>query len=206
MRMVIPENVKRLDPIYARRFVGPVYTFRLRRLMKWTRPEGQRVLDAGCGYGLLMYMLRDKGAAFPVTGLNLNLKQLNAAKEIMGKTEGDGFLWINADIKNMPFPSGYFDIVYATDVLEHIKDLPSALAEIWRVLKPGGCLAASLPTEGRLYDLGRNVFGDGNKPEDHYWTAAEVESEILNKFSPWKKGYAPGFWLPIYRLIAARKT
>ncbi|MFH1618395.1 MAG: class I SAM-dependent methyltransferase [bacterium] len=199
------QKIKRLDPIYAARFVGPVYASRLNRLVKWTRPKGKKVLDAGCGFGLLMHMLRHSGAQYPVTGLNINQRQLDAARKSIEEPGAQAFSWINADILNMPFASENFDIVYATDVLEHIKELPVALAEISRVLKPGGILAASLPTEGGLYNLGRNIFGDGHKPRDHYRSAAEIETEILEKFSVEKRGYAPGFWLPIYRLITAEK-
>jgi SAM-dependent methyltransferase len=60
--------------------------------------------------------------------------------------------------RRMPFEDASFDRVLAVHVLEHLPDLPAALAEIRRVLKPGGRFVAVIPCEGGLaYSLARRV-------------------------------------------------
>jgi SAM-dependent methyltransferase len=60
--------------------------------------------------------------------------------------------------KRLEYPDNYFDRIIAIHVLEHLYDLPSALAEIRRLLRPDGVLAAVIPCEGGLaYRLGRRL-------------------------------------------------
>ena len=198
----IPEEIKKLDLIYNDRFTGPVYYHRLVKLLADVDFAGKKVLDAGCGYGLPSYVVRRGYGAAYVAGLNINPGQLEEARKVFDRYQGD-VVFINADMRAMPFADNSFDVVLATDVLEHIKDLGAALDEVSRVLKPGGVIAVSLPSENLLYDIGRNIFGGGRKPADHFWTAAQAEKVILSKFRPLKVSYAPFFFMPLYRLILA---
>lgn len=63
--------------------------------------------------------------------------------------------------ERLPFPDGSFDRVLAIHVLEHLPNLPAALAEIRRVLRRGGCLLVVIPCEGGLaYGLARRVSAE----------------------------------------------
>ncbi|MFI6207420.1 class I SAM-dependent methyltransferase [Streptomyces sp. NPDC051041] len=100
---------------------------------------GRRVLDAGCGSGPLSAALRDRGAV--VTGIDASAGMLALARRRLG---GDVALHM-ADLRDrLPFGDGAFDDVVASLVLHYLEDWGPTLAEIRRVLRPGGRLIASV--------------------------------------------------------------
>ncbi|MBB5858188.1 methyltransferase domain-containing protein [Amycolatopsis umgeniensis] len=97
--------------------------------------SGRRILDAGCGAGPLFQALRDRGA--DMTGFDLSAKMVELARKRLGD---DAALRV-ADIgKPLPFPDDEFDDVVAALVLHYLEDWAAPLAELRRVLKPGGRL------------------------------------------------------------------
>jgi SAM-dependent methyltransferase len=100
---------------------------------------GRRILDAGCGSGPLFAALRDQGAI--LTGIDKSAGMLELARRRLGD---DADLQV-ADLSSpLPFPEGRFDDVTASLVLHYLEDWGPALAELRRVLKPGGRLIASV--------------------------------------------------------------
>jgi ubiquinone/menaquinone biosynthesis C-methylase UbiE len=100
---------------------------------------GRQVLDVGCGSGPLFASLRDRGAH--VTGFDSSAGMLELARKRLGP---DAALHL-ADLGDpMPFPDGAFDDVVASLVLHYLEDWTVALAELRRVLKPGGRLIVSV--------------------------------------------------------------
>lgn len=100
---------------------------------------GRRILDAGCGSGPLFAALRDRGAI--VTGFDKSAGMLELARRRLGD---DADLQM-ADLGSpLPFPDGRFDDVTASLVLHYLEDWGPALAELRRVLKPGGRLIVSV--------------------------------------------------------------
>lgn len=98
--------------------------------------------------------------------------------------------------KRLPYPDNYFDRVIAIHVLEHLYNLPAALAEIQRVLRAEGVLAAVIPCEGGFaYSLGRRlttqrVFErryqvpyDWHVRAEHPNRPGEVFEEIAKRFA-----------------------
>lgn len=101
------------------------------------RSKSMRVLDVGCGTGLNARILRDMGHT--VVGTDLSPVAIERLKEA-------GFEGYVCDVPaGLPFESGSFDLVYASEVIEHIGDTEGFLAELARVLKPGGMLMLSTP-------------------------------------------------------------
>jgi ubiquinone/menaquinone biosynthesis C-methylase UbiE len=93
--------------------------------------------------------------------------------------------------QGLPFPDGYFHRILAIHVLEHLTNLPAALGEIRRVLKPGGAFLAVLPCEGGLlYGFCRRISAqrifEKRYKQDYGWfirsehvnTAREILAEI----------------------------
>jgi SAM-dependent methyltransferase len=100
---------------------------------------GRRILDAGCGAGSLVSALRDRGAI--VTGFDKSAGMLELARRRLGD---DADLRVAELGSPLPFPDGTFDDVTASVVLHYLEDWGPALAEIRRVLKPGGRLIVSV--------------------------------------------------------------
>jgi 2-polyprenyl-3-methyl-5-hydroxy-6-metoxy-1,4-benzoquinol methylase len=71
-----------------------------------------------------------------------------------------------------------FDLINALDVLEHVDDLPRTLSELLNLLKPGGRLVVSGPTENILYQIGRRLAGPEYSGEYHERGIAEIKHEL----------------------------
>jgi SAM-dependent methyltransferase len=100
---------------------------------------GRRILDAGCGSGPLFAALRDRGAI--VRGFDTSTGMLELARRRLG----DGADLRVVDLGGpLPYPDDTFDDVVASLVLHYLEDWGPALAELRRVLKPGGRLIASV--------------------------------------------------------------
>ncbi|MFJ7068162.1 class I SAM-dependent methyltransferase [Streptomyces sp. NPDC101115] len=99
----------------------------------------RRILDAGCGSGPLSAALRDRGAV--VTGIDVSAGMLALARRRLG----DEVPLHLADLSEpLPFADGAFDDVVASLVLHYLEDWGPTLAELRRVLRPGGRLIASV--------------------------------------------------------------
>jgi ubiquinone/menaquinone biosynthesis C-methylase UbiE len=100
---------------------------------------GRRILDAGCGSGPLSVALRDGGA--DVTGVDASAGMLALARRRLG----DDVALHMVDLRDrLPFADGAFDDVVASLVLHYLEDWGPTLAELRRVLTPGGRLIASV--------------------------------------------------------------
>jgi 2-polyprenyl-6-hydroxyphenyl methylase / 3-demethylubiquinone-9 3-methyltransferase len=107
---------------------------------------GRLVLDAGCGGGLVARELAAAGAE--VVGVDRSLGSLGVARRAVRRgpgnprgvprTVGASFSPAQGRLERLPFAAGSFNAVVAADVLEHLPDLPAAVAELARVLAPGG--------------------------------------------------------------------
>jgi SAM-dependent methyltransferase len=98
---------------------------------------GERVLDVGSGPGLLASAMADRvGATGQVTGVDISAPLL-----AMSAAHGAHQPWLafrHGDATSLPFPDGQFDVAVVTQVLEYVRDVQTALAELARVVRPGG--------------------------------------------------------------------
>jgi SAM-dependent methyltransferase len=103
-----------------------------------------RILDAGCGTGGMLRALERKGAAL---GIDVSTEAIRFARRRAGPSP-----LVRGDVSRLPFASSSFDLVTSFDVLYHrnVPDDALALAELARVLKPGGILLMRVPAFDRL--------------------------------------------------------
>ena len=122
--------------------------FRSRRHVIWAlmeragTPPSPRILDAGCGTGRNLLELRHIGSA---EGVDLSPRAVEFCRRrgLDGVHEGS--------LEDLPFESGRFDLLLATDVIEHLPDDGPALAELRRVAAPGGRLLITVPAYNWLW-------------------------------------------------------
>jgi SAM-dependent methyltransferase len=98
-------------------------------------PRGGRVLDVGCGPGTYSAALRARDASLRVTGVDLSVGMLAAAR-------GAGVMGVACDAVRLPYGVSTFDAVMANHMLYHVERIADAVAEFRRVLHPGGVLLA----------------------------------------------------------------
>lgn len=123
-----PENLK-VPSFIARRLDEIIATFEPYR-------KENRLLDVGCGAGSFLEAARRAG--WHATGLEVSR---TAAEHVRGL----GFEVFNGELDSAGYPEGHFDVVVASEVLEHVPD-PLGLARgMARVLRPGGLLWATTP-------------------------------------------------------------
>jgi SAM-dependent methyltransferase len=112
----------------------------VRWLVRRHAPAAERVLEIGCGTGFVLAALRQALPAARIAGSELHSRGLAAAR----RRHGEAVELIQMDARHCHL-AGTVDLVGAFDVLEHIPQDGDVLAEIARVLKPGGILIATVP-------------------------------------------------------------
>ncbi|MGY9083630.1 MAG: class I SAM-dependent methyltransferase [Acidimicrobiales bacterium] len=112
---------------------------------------GHELLDLGCGFGRHAFEAARRGAH--VTACDMAVPELVDVRNTFGAMHDAGELddsvrcaQIAGDATRLPFGDNTFDRIIASEVLEHIPSDIDALAELTRVLKPGGVIAATVPT------------------------------------------------------------
>jgi SAM-dependent methyltransferase len=116
---------------------------RRRALLLSEAKPGERVLDLGCGAGRFVAALRD-ARADPV-GVEIAEAALERARAV---APGADLRLLEAD-GSVPLEHGSVDLVWCSEVLEHVADGTHLLQEARRVLRPGGRILVTVPYHGR---------------------------------------------------------
>jgi ubiquinone/menaquinone biosynthesis C-methylase UbiE len=172
---------------------------------------GDRALDMGCGAGRHAFEMYRRGA--DVVAFDQDVDELAKVRDVFAamRAEGEVPETADADVKEgdalaLPFGDGEFDRVVAAEVLEHIPADIQAIAELVRVLRPGGTMAVTVPRwlpEAICWQLSRDYH---DTPGGHIriYTdkelATKVESAGLELVG---KGFAHGLHSPYWWLKCA---
>ncbi len=103
---------------------------------------GQRLLDFGCGPGSISVGLATAIAPGELHGLDIEESQIALARAAAKAGCHDNALFHVGDVIDLPFEDASFDVAHCHAVLTHVPDTDAALAEVKRVLKPGGVIAS----------------------------------------------------------------
>ena len=113
--------------------------------------RGDRVLDVGAGFGRHAFEAARRGGS--VVALDYAVDEVAQTRATVGAMVEAGEITVDdfagalrGDATRLPFADGSFDVVITSEVLEHIQDDVAAIAEMTRVLAPGGVFAATVPS------------------------------------------------------------
>jgi SAM-dependent methyltransferase len=148
----------------------PTYLAKLEAVRKWleTAARADRVLDAGCGEGILV---EEFAGRLAIEGIDANYSSARVK---------------SGSVTALPYGEATFDRAMCLDVLEHLtfEEQPQALAELFRVLRPGGELLVSVPNlahlqsrvhfalQGRLIRTASEYKHPGDRPGGEYISLA----------------------------------
>jgi SAM-dependent methyltransferase len=163
-------------------WVGELRRLELPQLRRYL-PQSGTILDFGAGEGQQAQALQSLG--FEVHAIDV------AASPHLVRRVFDVAIY---DGRNLPFPDASFDVVMSSNVLEHLVDLPHALRELTRVLKPGGKMLHVLPSStwrlwstlaafiaaplGAAHEVIRGPHGEWAGVPRWRWTAAQLVAAL----------------------------
>lgn len=191
-------------PLVQRATYRPVHDAVLRALA--AEPCG-RVLDVGCGTGRLAARLGEAPSVRTVVGLDFSAGMLEQARARLGSAEAA--VLVRGDATRLPFADAAFDAAVSTEAFHWFPDQAAALAEIHRVLRPGGRLLLALvspPFEfiADAFEVGMRMVG-----QPLWWTtpsrlAAQVAHAGFRVEHQRRVFRIPGFLLPPSLTVARR--
>ena len=180
-------------PWVQRATYRPIHNAVLRAL---AAPAALRVLDIGCGTGQLAARIKEERPETDVVGCDFSAGMLSRAA-----ARRHDVRWVRGDAGRLPFSDGMFDAVTSTEAFHWFPDQDAALAEFYRVLKPGGrLLLAMVNTPASVLS---DAFYAGSRlvGEPFYWPTrremrARVEAVGFEVEGQQRVFRIPGFLLP----------
>ena len=175
----------------------PEYTEQILPLAAMELRDAKRVLDVGCGDGQISRLAVALGAEH-VVGVDPTWNQVRVAQQ-----RGGGAVFARSGAATLPFPDHSFDAVVACLVFEHIRDVDEAIAEVARVLQPGGrfCFFLNHP----LLQTPNSGWIDDQilDPPEQYWRIGPylIEDETIEEVE--KDVFIPFIHRPLSRYVNA---
>jgi ubiquinone/menaquinone biosynthesis C-methylase UbiE len=127
--------------------------------------NGKRVADVGCGKGRFARIVKERNPAASVVALDLAEAMLRGIPPDIKR--------VAATMTALPLATEAFDGAYATESLEHAVDIPAAVAELARIVKPGGKLV--------IIDKNAEAWGRLKTPEWEQWFGRKELETLLSR-------------------------
>ena len=139
---------------------------------------GLDVFEAGCGTGLLLR----EAATFARSAIGLDL-----SRGMLGPARERGLQVVQGSLTDVPLPSASFDLVYSMKVLAHVPPIERAVAELARLVRPGGHLLLEFYNPWSLRTLAKRVAGPG------HIAAGTTEADVYTRYDTVARarGYLP---------------
>ncbi len=133
-----------LEALWGEGFLSPGGSDEVARVLDGHDIAGRSILDIGCGAGGIdIALIRQHGAGY-VTGLDVEDTVLTHARRLIDDAGLSGNIGlVKVAPGPLPFPPECFEVVFSKDSIIHIPDKTTLMAEVFRVLKPGGWFIAS---------------------------------------------------------------
>jgi len=209
IRRVLAESEQgRLDeagfPAYSHQnpLINWLFWQRLHKVMNYLERDilYDNILDFGCGSGVMLPFLC--GISTRVTAMDIDLlpfERVNHQRPFPANLE----VFNANDVRLKDLPTASFDIIVATDVLEHVDDLPGTLEGMQSLLKPNGQIIISGPTENIFYKLGRALAGSEYSGDYHERGILEVRKLLAKQMKVIH--IATLYWpLPLFEVFAGQ--
>jgi len=149
---------------------------------------GQDVFEAGCGTGLLLR----EAAGFARSAVGLDL-----SRGMLAPARARGLQVVQGSLTHVPLPSASFDLVYSMKVLAHIQPIGRAIAELGRLVRPGGHLLLEFYNPLSLRYLAKRLGGPGRIGGD-----GTNESHVYTRFDSLAR--ARSYLPPDLNVVAVR--
>jgi ubiquinone/menaquinone biosynthesis C-methylase UbiE len=178
----------------------------LKRLLGEPLPQGGALLDVGCGQGRSFRLLREAFAPARLIGLDADPHSIERSRAEAQREGIDAELHV-ADCASIGLPDASMDIVFCHQTFHHLVEQEKALAEFWRVLKPGGRLLFAESTRAyidtwvirwffrhpmhvqksadeylAMLRAQGFAFGDGNVPLPYLWWSRARDFGLLERW------------------------
>lgn len=145
------------------------------------KTPGQKVLDAGCGNGIVGVNVLRKG--YDWYGFDISGEMVKRARDLLRDEGQDPDRAFSGDVYHMAFPDRTFDTVLLLGVLQHLPDHEQIFSEIHRVLKPEGELIVSLDNSlFSLFTLNQHTVNFLRNILEHYQMPAEQLEDCLRHY------------------------
>ena len=171
------------------------------RQLIFENPSGKQILEYGCGLGGQAFDLADRGAT--VTGIDISDVAVAQARRRAAGHAAERLKFVTADAESLEFTEGSFDLVCGSGILHHL-DLNKSLAEVKRVLRPGGRGVFYEPLgHNPLLNLYRKLTPGSHTPDEHPLLMHEIRG-MASTFSSASAEYfdlmsvfaIPVMWMP----------
>jgi len=149
-----------------------------------------KILDIGVGSGELMEIILKKHPGLDIKGIDIKLHTQDSKLKRRIKI---------GNVTQMPFKDNTFDVAFALDTLEHVKEVEKAILEIKRILKNKGLLVISAPSEntfhkiGRFFEKGTTSMEKANSSK-HYYDCEYIKRKTKRYMRLEKEKFLPFRW------------
>ncbi len=188
-----------LEAVWGDGFLSPGGPDEIRKIVEGVDFADKRVLDIGCGTGGIGLFLAEHYSPASFTGVDVDsglVARANADCEKRGLQQRVTFVCVEPG--PLPFDAGTFDVVFSKDAMIHIADKESLFREVFRVLSPGGLVAACdwmSSTDGPFSEelktyIALEDLGFGMASPDRYeraMTGAGFKDIAMTDRNPWYK-------------------
>lgn len=141
--------------LYSPPFTSHNYSFivRRKRVLDMVDGGGGRILDIGCGPGVMIAELVDKG--YEYHGTDFSWEMIEEARRRCAGTKYERNVHLKVgDAESIDYSDGYFNGILCVGLFEYLSDFDGVFSELFRVLKPGGFLIITVP---KKYQLDRSM-------------------------------------------------